>query len=907
MKHYLVFFLLSCCTSFLFAQQKPLEFQDIMKFKQIKDVVISNKGTYTAVSEVPDRGNRDLVIYSQSGARLFVIPRGESAVFSADEKWFACTVGQDFFEKENKTQEKFQPEIWLIRLIQPDTMKFRNAEKIVFSPNADWAFVTRKPGEKKDSTGATKPKAAKDALFEVKDLTVVQTSRKDTTNISGIVDFAIDSSSTMLYYSVIDTSSKQGGLYSRNLLRGFSGVSAIDTTGMPYISNLVTDKDEHLGYIRSEPENNTFKNNKLFIFTEKNGALQVPVQLAQGWQIPVKNKLSFSRDGERLFFGTGIIPPEKMKPKADTTGAENFSPDAIRSRREVDVWHWDDPMIKTQEKFLYKKQQEKLYQQVYLISSSKVMQLTDSLITEAAVSNNPRYVLRYTNIPYRKEITWDEYYYDASVFDLQTGKANPIVPHIFELPSISPRGTFGVFYKEKQWRLFDCMTGAGRMLTDTITTPFFLEDNDLPALPPSYGIAGWFADTAVLINDRYDIWLFSQSGSTVLNLTKGIGRATGVTFRIIGTEAGKEFYTAEDTLLLSGYSSIDKSTNIYVLPILSGELIKVTNEQARISFRSKAKERPVYLYTKERFDLFPDLWIAGANCKSARMLTRLDSQRDAFLWSRAELIHWYSTDGVALDGVLMKPTGWKEGEKFPIIVYFYELFSQRLHEFPDMVVNHRPNFAYYTSHGYGVLLPDVRFEVGEPGQSAIRCVVPGVLKLIEAGLVDPRGVGLIGHSWSGYQAAYMITQTDLFSAAIAGAPVGNMTSAYSGIRNESGMARQFQYEKAQSRIGGSLWEYPERYIANSPVFFADRINTPLLIEHGDEDEAVPFQQGVELYMAMRRLGKVCYFLQYRGEPHHPKKYPNKVDYAMKQKEFFDAYLKHQPLAPWMAKPVPYSE
>jgi dipeptidyl aminopeptidase/acylaminoacyl peptidase len=907
MKHYLFCFLLCCCSPFLFPQQKPLEFQDIMKFKQIKDVIISNKGTYTAVSEVPDRGNRDLVIYTQSGTRLFVIPRGESAVFSADEQWFACTVGQDFFEKENKTQEKFQPEIWLIRLIQPDTMKFKNAEKIVFSPNADWAFVTRKPGEKKDSAGATKPKTTKDALFEVKDLTVVQTGRKDTANISGVLEFAIDSSSTMLYYSVIDTSSKQGGLYSRNLLRGFSGISAIDTAGMPFISQITANHDAGIAYVRTELENNKCKNGKLFLFDEKRGTRQVTVPLAPGWQIPAKNRLTFSSDGERLFFGTGIIPAEKPKVKTDSTGADNYSPDAIRARREIDVWHWDDPMIKTQEKNLYKKQLEKLYTQFSRVADAKVLQLTDSLVTEAGISNNPRYLLRYTNISYRKEITWDDYYYDASVADLQTGVVLPVVQHIFELPAISPRGAFGVYYKEKLWHLFDCATGAGRVLNDTIATPFYLEDNDLPALPPSYGLAGWLADTAVLINDRYDIWLFSKSGNTALNLTKGTGRATGVTFRIIGTEAGKEFYAPEDTLLLSGYSAIDKSTNIYVLPIMSGELSKVANEQAKISFRAKAKERPVYLYTKERFDLFPDLWIAGANFKSARQLTRLDSQRDAFQWSRAELIHWYSTDGVALDGVLMKPAGWKEGEKFPLIVYFYELFSQRLHEFPDMVVNHRPNFAYYTSHGYGVLLPDVRFEIGEPGQSAIRCVVPGVLKLIEAGLVEPKGVGLIGHSWSGYQAAYMITQTDLFSAAIAGAPVGNMTSAYSGIRNESGMARQFQYEKAQSRIGGSLWEYPERYIANSPVFFADRVNTPLLIEHGDEDEAVPFQQGVELYLAMRRLGKVCYFLQYRGEPHHPKKYPNKVDYAMKQKEFFDAYLKHQPLAPWMAKPTPYSE
>jgi len=224
-----------------------------------------------------------------------------------------------------------------------------------------------------------------------------------------------------------------------------------------------------------------------------------------------------------------------------------------------------------------------------------------------------------------------------------------------------------------------------------------------------------------------------------------------------------------------------------------------------------------------------------------------------------------------------------------------------------VVVNHRPCFPFYASNGYALFLPDVRYTVGQPGFSATKCLVPGVQKLIDMGIADPKAIGLHGHSWSGYQTAFVITQTDMFAAAIAGAPVANMTSAYSGIRLESGLARQFQYEQEQSRIGGSLWEYRERFIENSPVFFADRINTPLLIQAGDEDEAVPWHQSVEMYLAMRRLGKDCVFLQYRGEPHHLKKYPNKLDYSIKMKEYLDHYLKGMPAADWIMKGVPYAE
>ena len=223
------------------------------------------------------------------------------------------------------------------------------------------------------------------------------------------------------------------------------------------------------------------------------------------------------------------------------------------------------------------------------------------------------------------------------------------------------------------------------------------------------------------------------------------------------------------------------------------------------------------------------------------------------------------------------------------------------------MVNHRPCFPFYTSNGYVVFLPDIRFEVGQPGFAASKCLVPGVQKLIDMGIADPKAVALHGHSWSGYQTAFVITQTNIFAAAIAGAPVSNMTSAYSGIRWGSGLARQFQYEKSQSRIGGTLWDSRQKYIDNSPVFFADRIKTPLLIQFGDKDGAVPWYQGIELYLAMRRLDKECIFLQYRNEPHHLKQYANKLDYSMKMKQYLDHYLKGKPAADWIKKGVRYKK
>src|SRR6266511_1738173 len=187
-----------------------------------------------------------------------------------------------------------------------------------------------------------------------------------------------------------------------------------------------------------------------------------------------------------------------------------------------------------------------------------------------------------------------------------------------------------------------------------------------------------------------------------------------------------------------------------------------------------------------------------------------------------------------------------------MIVYIYERLSQSR----DNLVYLRPgtsiNLSCYASDGYLVLLPDIAYQIGAPGQSALKCVLPAVQAVVERGYVNENAIGIQGHSWGGYQIAYMITQTDRFKAAAAGAAVSNMTSAYSGIRWGSGLPRQFQYERTQSRIGGSLWEYPMRYLENSPVFHAHRVQTPLLMINNDEDDAVPWYQGIEFFLALRR-------------------------------------------------------
>jgi dipeptidyl aminopeptidase/acylaminoacyl peptidase len=311
------------------------------------------------------------------------------------------------------------------------------------------------------------------------------------------------------------------------------------------------------------------------------------------------------------------------------------------------------------------------------------------------------------------------------------------------------------------------------------------------------------------------------------------------------------------------------------------------------------------MFTASRFDEFPDVWVTDSNFKAPKKISNGDAQRAQFNWGTAEMVNFKNTDGVALKGMLLKPDNFDPKKKYPMIVYIYERLSQGLHQFRNPGPGTSINPTYYVSNGYLIFMPDIVYKTGYPGRDALQCVLPAVQAVVDRGYVDENNIGIQGHSWGGYQIAYMVTQTNRFKAAEAGAAVSNMTSAYSGIRWGTGLPRQFQYEHSQSRIGGSLWEYPMRYLENSPIFHVDKVQTPLLLINNDEDDAVPWYQGIEFYLGLRRMNKEAYMFSYNGEKHGLRRRINQKDYTRRMQEFFDHFLKGAPAPEWMEKGIPY--
>ena len=904
--------LISCLLFISYAlnaqQKKPLTFEDIMKFKQIKNPAISAYGNWVSYNANPDRGNGEVFIRSTNDERFYEIERGSKPLISEDENWTAVTILPEFTELEKEKKDKPKNDLVLLNNTRGDTAYFRGVKNFQFSPNSLWLAFHFHEAEAKDSI----KEGNKRKKTEIKPGTRLIIKKLDSGNeipVEFVDLFTFDSSSHYLAYTIKDTSKKNNGLFLIDLEDKSFPALRIDTAYNGYYSNLTWHKSGSLAFLKSTlNEKDEPDTADLYVWDGELKLLMPSEKSPAGWIIPAKNKLQWTKEGERLFFGFRSPREDKDEIEEDTVDINIYDIEKILEKKESDVWHWNDPVIKTHEKKRWEEIKDRTYPAVYHIETGITIPLTDDEMPFIAVSDNPNYVLGYSDIPYLKEITWDGWYYDYYIVDLERGKRKKIASHIERNAQLSPNGNYAAYYDDKNWHLYDAETGSIRNLTERVPVPFFNEDHDYPSAPPAYGIAGWLEDDeAVLIYDKYDIWKFPAKSHDIKNLTNGYGRKNEIIFRIQKLDPEMQFFKRNEKLLLTGYNDKKKHTGFYGIQIDRDTIKKLLEKEKRFTFLAKAKLENKYLYTRESYTEFPDLWISNDEFNKVKRITNLSSQTDRYVWGTAELVNWESMDGIPLQGVLIKPADYKKGKKYPVIVYFYRFFSQRLYEFSDMVINHRPNFPFYTGEGYAVFLPDIKFEVGRPGLSAVKCLVPGVQKLIAMGIADPNAVGLHGHSWSGYQTAFVITQTNIFACAIAGAPVSNMTSAYSGIRWGSGLARQFQYEKAQSRLGASLWENRERYIENSPVFYADKINTPLLIMHGDEDEAVPWYQSIELYLAMRRLGKDCVFLQYRGEPHHPHKYPNKLDYTIKMKEYFDYHLKGELPPEWIINGVPYSE
>ncbi len=622
-----------------------------------------------------------------------------------------------------------------------------------------------------------------------------------------------------------------------------------------------------------------------------------------GWIVSEHYTPSFSKDGSKLYFGTSPKPVVQ-----DTT----LLADEIVN---VEVWTWQDDYIYPMQNRRLEADKKRSYVSViHLNDNNKIVQLANEHLPSIQTGNegNSVVALSENETPYLVMRTWDvDVYKDLTLINLQDGSTQIIQKKVKGNARLSPASNYVVWFSNPDTAWFSySITGKKTVkLTEGTKVQFADEEDDHPYYPSSYGTAGFTAnDALLLVYDRYDIWAFDpENRKPPVNLTK-MGRQEKTRFRYVRLDPEERFIDPEKELLLSAFNEVTRQSGYYKLSLKDGKLTKLTMGDYRYGNVVKARNANTILFTRETFREFPDVWTSDLTFATPKKLSNANPQMSRYHWGTVERVQWISADNIPLEGLLYKPEGFDPNKKYPMMVYFYEKNSHNLHQhIAPAPIRSSINYSMYTSNGYLVFVPDVVYKIGYPGESAMNCIMPGVTSLIAKGFVDEKRIGIQGHSWGGYQIAYMVTRTNLFAAAEAGAPVVNMISAYGGIRWESGLSRMFQYEQSQTRLGGSLWEKPMLYIENSPIFFADKVRTPLLMMHNDADGAVPWYQGIEYYMALRRLGKPVWMLNYNGQGHGLTQRHHRTDFAIRMMQFFDHYLKDAPMPVWMKRGVPAIE
>jgi dipeptidyl aminopeptidase/acylaminoacyl peptidase len=902
---------------------KTITFADLMRFRAIGSPVISDDGKVVAYGLQPDRGDGEAVVHVLATGKSVRVPLGASPVISKDGRFVAMVLKVPFVASEKTGKDKPKPGMALVEVTTGSATTFQNVEKFAISDDSRWlAYLLPAAEPKKDDKTAAPPTAAPAGTTANRDeakpggtLKLRDLAAGTEQEIGFVASFAFDPTSKSLAVVVSGAEGKGNGVFLKPLADVTAApVTAVQADKTRYESLTWTKDGRALAFLSGVDKPAGSATLSMWdTATAQVKQVAASAQAPNGWTLPIKNDLVWSKDGKRLFFG--FKPPQNRDAAAGGEKAEkgdrNAAPDpydfdAILAKVEGDVWHWNDPRIIPQQKVMWNREKDRTYRAVLHVDSGKVVPLANLDLPDVAVPENATLALATSDVPYLKQTTWGEGARDVFVVDLETGARTLVTGQLKGQPSMSPDGRFVAFFDGTNWQSFDTSTKTARVLTGTLKVTLTNEEHDTPDAAPAFGLGGWVDQgSSLLVYDRYDIWQIPTGGGEPINLTGRVGRTAQITFRVVALDPESKALSSREPLLLTAYHNREKNWGFYAASFAKPGTELRIDQKKLFKFIGKAKKADAVLFSREDYGEFPDVWVSDLSFKQPRKVSDANPQIADFAWGTAELVDYKSQDGVALQGVLIKPANYVAGQRYPVITYFYERESQLLYAFNEPVVNHRPSFAVYAGAGYAVFLPDVVFTAGHPGQSFLKCLVPAVQKLVDMGIADPKKLGLHGHSWGGYGTAYMVTQTDMFAAAVSGAPVANMTSAYGGIRWESGVARQFQYEKTQSRIGGSLWEKRDLFIENSALFFADRVKTPLLIEHGDDDGAVPWYQGIEMYLALRRLGKDCILLQYRGEPHHLQKYPNKLDYSIKMKQYFDHYLKGDPAAEWITNGQPY--
>lgn len=921
------------------AQKKPLDHSVYDGWQNIAERILSDNGSFVAFTVTPQEGDGHLYIKKKDGTTVAEIARGYNANITDNSQFLICRIKAPYKDTRDARIKKKRPDempkdsLAIVNLNNGNIQKMASVKsfKIADENAAHVAILFEKkpaPAAPRQAQGDSTAKPATPApaarnnaepVEEGTDLLVMNLTSGDTMVFPLVSEYFFNKKGNVLLMETTKKASDNkvkpavvklnlNNSSSRVVLTGFNDAKSyrMDEAGM------------QLAFI-AESDSSAKSLQKFYkLFYHKEGAdSAVAIADKNTTGMPANYTISenaqavgFSKSGNRLFFGTAPVLPVK----------DTLTPEF--ERVSVDVWHYNDDYLQPVQLKNLQQELNKAYLARYDFDKKAVVQIGTPAFRSVIQTQEGDGAVFYGVADEGKRIAtqWlGASYMDIYAIDPMSGTKKMIQKNIKGNAYASSTGKYLVMYNDiaRKYSVYSAESQQVAALGADIKLPLYDVENDVPDEPNPYGVAGWLEDDqALLVYDQFDIWQVDPAGKKAsVNITNGLGRKNQLVFRNINLNREERFIKKDQQLLLNVFNRKNKGSGLKAYTLGTGFTITdiaAATLPLRISAVAKAKNAELISFGTETFERSTNIAIAALNANTlmkdvlaATVLHQPNPQQAQYNWGTAELFTWKAYTGKMAEGIIYKPEDFDPRKKYPMIAYFYERSSDGLYGYSAPAPTpSRLNIPFFVSRGYIVFVPDIWYKTGYPGQGAYDYIVSGTRAVVAKGYVDSTKLGLQGQSWGGYQIAHVITRTPLYAAAWAGAPVANMTSAYGGIRWGTGLNRQFQYEKTQSRIGASLWEKPNLYIENSPLFHFPKVKTPVVVMANDADGAVPWYQGIEMFTALRRLGKQVWMLNYNNEDHNLVERKNRKDIQIREQQFFDYLLKGEKPAKWIAEGVP---
>jgi len=895
-----------------------------------------------------NRSNRtnELRITNIADGTTKTVAFGGPPAFSSDSHWAAYSIGisESQEEKLKKDKKPVPKKTGLMNLSNGELTTVDGIESFAFSPDGAWLAMRRTPPEKKDSdkkdpadaSEADEPPAGATLLLR-------QLSTGRDTSFGNVSEYAwqdLPKAGTLLAMTINNEDKTGNGVQIFDVHA--SAVRVLDTSASIYSGLSWRKKSSDLAVLRSKSDDHRDGPTQVALAWTNLGQSSESAHLydpTTDSKFPAATRtVSFRKpawalDGGVVFLGLArwedkIAEPAKpATPAADgaksgdgAKSADSTAKDADTAKNKekddddpptVDVWNWHDTEVMPRQKFNAKNDRQKNMLAAWSIEKNSLVPLGKDLDERVTPLEHQPLAVSADWSAYAMERSIGRPAADISLVDISTGARTKIQDRLNDDHYLeeSPGGHYLLYFHDDNYWTVNTASRAVVNITKGVQTSFVdRESDETIKQKPAFGVAGWSKDDgALILYDKFDLWQVAPDGSKAVRLTDGA--ADQVRHRYEKLDPEEEWIDTSKPIYLSLFGIWTKKSGFARLkPGASGAL---TEEHLlwfdkSLDHLAKAKDADVFEYVEQTFVDSPNSFIAGPDLKNAKAVTKTNPFQSNYAWGREQLIEYKNSHNERLQGALFYPAGYDPAKKYPMIVYMYEKLSDNLHRYSAPSERNYYNVSAMNAHGYFVLEPDILFKPRDPGISVADCVTAAAKRVIQMGVIDPKRIGIMGHSWGGFDTTYLATHvTNFFAAGVAGAPITDLVSNYGNHHWSIGIAETDHIETGQQRMEVPLYEDLQAYIRNSAVFGVSTMTTPLLIEVGDSDGTVFFHQGVELYNIARRARKEVVLIEYAGEDHGLRKKANQIDYQRRIFQWFGHYLKDEPAPEWITKGEPY--